>query len=372
MSPTTSRRTTPRSTPPHLRRRTLRMGDRQERTSGRKKESTNNFHFLRRKKYIRKKEEEGSSLRGAECGRWGSSCAATMADDLFSIKNEFYLGNYMGAINEAQSGDLELSTPADERDRDVIVRARAREPLRDTAARALTATARPVLALMYLVRPFRWPACCSFAADDNPPPHAGAWMRGVSAPDGLPRAPFDSLCAQIYRSYIALGQYDVVEDEVKEDRETALQAVKLLATFKSKPDMKDMVLMTLKEWLTDSSTGNNPTLQTVAGIVYLELGELEEAAKVLHSGTTLEMVSLQVQVYLRMARVDVAEKSLSLMARMGKFLAGGESSRPSVDVAKLRPDPRVRFLKPETLTPKALNPIPQTQNLRPQTLNPRP
>ena len=48
-----------------------------------------------------------------------------MADDLFSIKNEFYLGNYMGAINEAQSGDLELSTPADERDRDVIVRARA-------------------------------------------------------------------------------------------------------------------------------------------------------------------------------------------------------------------------------------------------------
>jgi hypothetical protein len=54
--------------------------------------------------------------------------------------------------------------------------------------------------------------------------------------------------------------------------------------------------MTLKEWLTDSSTGNNPTLQTVAGMVYLEIGELEEAAKVLHSGTTLEMVSLQVQV----------------------------------------------------------------------------
>ena len=46
-----------------------------------------------------------------------------MSDDLFSIKNEFYLGNYMGAINEAQSGDLELSTPNDERDRDVIVRA---------------------------------------------------------------------------------------------------------------------------------------------------------------------------------------------------------------------------------------------------------
>ena len=54
-------------------------------------------------------EEEGRAVLG------------TMADDLFSIKNEFYLGNFMGAINEAQSGDLELSTPADERDRDVMV-----------------------------------------------------------------------------------------------------------------------------------------------------------------------------------------------------------------------------------------------------------
>ena len=44
-----------------------------------------------------------------------------MSDDLFSIKNEFYLGNYQGAINEAQSDDLELSAPNDERDRDIIV-----------------------------------------------------------------------------------------------------------------------------------------------------------------------------------------------------------------------------------------------------------
>eukprot|EP00286_Rhodomonas_abbreviata_P023472 CAMPEP_0181310304 /NCGR_PEP_ID=MMETSP1101-20121128/12514_1 /TAXON_ID=46948 /ORGANISM="Rhodomonas abbreviata, Strain Caron Lab Isolate" /LENGTH=296 /DNA_ID=CAMNT_0023416923 /DNA_START=130 /DNA_END=1020 /DNA_ORIENTATION=+ len=163
-----------------------------------------------------------------------------MADDLFSIKNEFYLGNYQGAINEAQSADLELSSPNDERDRDVIV----------------------------------------------------------------------------YRSYIALGQYDVVQSEIGEDAQTALQAVKLLATYMSGEDMKEIAMVTLKEWLADPQSCNNPTLQLIAGTIYLDRGDLEEAAKVLHSGTTLEMVALQVQVYLKMARVDIAEKSHALMARM--------------------------------------------------------
>lgn len=163
-----------------------------------------------------------------------------MSDDLFSIKNEFYLGNFQGAINEAQASDLVLSSPADERDRDVIV----------------------------------------------------------------------------YRSYIALGQYDVVQSEIAANAPTALQAVKLLATYMQSKDSLEIVMLSLKEWLADSETANNPVLQLVAGIIYLDQGELEEAAKVLHAGTTLEMVSMQVQVYLKMARVDVAEKSAALMARM--------------------------------------------------------
>mmetsp|Transcript_24816 Transcript_24816/g.60917 ORF Transcript_24816/g.60917 Transcript_24816/m.60917 type:complete len:294 (-) Transcript_24816:244-1125(-) len=163
-----------------------------------------------------------------------------MSDDLFSIKNEFYLGNYQGAINEAQASDLVLNSQADERDRDVIV----------------------------------------------------------------------------YRSYIALGQCDVVQSEIGDSAPTALQAVKLLATYMQSKDLVETVMVNLKEWLADGETGNNPVLQLVAGIIYMDQGELEEAAKVLHAGTTLEMVALQVQVYLKMARVDVAEKSAALMARM--------------------------------------------------------
>ena len=44
--------------------------------------------------------------------------------------------------------------------------------------------------------------------------------------------------------------------------------------------MRDTVKANLTSWLSDSETGNNPTLQLVAGIIYMEEGDFEEAAKV--------------------------------------------------------------------------------------------
>jgi hypothetical protein len=86
--------------------------------------------------------------------------------------------------------------------------------------------------------------------------------------------------AQVYRSYIELGQHDVVQSEIGDDAPTALQAVKLLATYRSQKEMRDTVKANLTSWLSDSETGNNPTLQLVAGIIYMEEGDFEEAAKV--------------------------------------------------------------------------------------------
>lgn len=39
------------------------------------------------------------------------------------------------------------------------------------------------------------------------------------------------VCLQVYRSYIALGQYDVVQSEINDKAPTALQAVKALSTY---------------------------------------------------------------------------------------------------------------------------------------------
>ena len=95
----------------------------------------------------------------------------------------------------------------------------------------------------------------------------------------------------LYRSYIAMGNYGLVLAEIADDAPTALQAVKLLATYKSNPvhfapsdcstapmtpsltgpyeqDGKEMVMLTLKEWTNDPNTMNNPTLLLIAGIIF--------------------------------------------------------------------------------------------------------
>lgn len=70
---------------------------------------------------------------------------------------------------------------------------------------------------------------------------------------------------------------------------TALLSVKLLATYLSQPAQKDMVLMTLNDWLSDPNCGGDTTLKLIAGMIYLHQGEMKEALKVLSSRATLEL-----------------------------------------------------------------------------------
>jgi len=120
----------------------------------------------------------------------------------------------------------------------------------------------------------------------------------------------------LYRSYIAMGNYGLVLAEIADDAPTALQAVKLLATYKSNPDGKEMVMLTLKEWTNDPNTMNNPTLLLIAGIIFTCEGKLEDAIRNTHSGTTLEMLAMNVDIYIKMNRHDLAERESKLMQQM--------------------------------------------------------
>ena len=119
----------------------------------------------------------------------------------------------------------------------------------------------------------------------------------------------------VYRSYIALGQFNIVIDEIADDPSiaTSLQAVKLLARYLSQPQDKEMVLMTLNEWLTGPQTGNPSTLQLIAAIIYLHEDNTKDALRCIHLGATMEHLALTTQIYLQMNRPELAQKTVRSM-----------------------------------------------------------
>lgn len=117
----------------------------------------------------------------------------------------------------------------------------------------------------------------------------------------------------VYRSYIALGSYQLVINEINDSAATALQAVKILALYLGEKDKREETLSHLKEWLSDPAWASNPTLQLVGGTVYVHEQDYNEALKYTHGGQTLELCALNVQIYLKMFRNDHAEKQLKAM-----------------------------------------------------------
>ncbi|KAL3616780.1 hypothetical protein CASFOL_039174 [Castilleja foliolosa] len=117
----------------------------------------------------------------------------------------------------------------------------------------------------------------------------------------------------VYRSYIALGSYQLVINEIDSAAATPLQAVKLLALYLSSPANKEMAISSLNEWLADPAIGNNPILRLIAGIIFTHEQDYNEALKHTNAGGTMDLYALNVQIFLKMHRSDYAEKQLRVM-----------------------------------------------------------
>mmetsp|Transcript_35063 Transcript_35063/g.99403 ORF Transcript_35063/g.99403 Transcript_35063/m.99403 type:complete len:290 (-) Transcript_35063:171-1040(-) len=118
----------------------------------------------------------------------------------------------------------------------------------------------------------------------------------------------------VYRSYLGLGQFDIVLSEIGDDSCTALLAVKLLASYLSGRCDKETALSTIGDWLSDTASSANPMVSLVAGLIYVNEENYIDALKACHQGRSLEQMALCVQVYLKMDRIDQAEKQLRVMS----------------------------------------------------------
>uniref|UniRef100_A0ACD5UFE7 Uncharacterized protein n=1 Tax=Avena sativa TaxID=4498 RepID=A0ACD5UFE7_AVESA len=143
--------------------------------------------------------------------------------------------------------------------------------------------------------------------------YLGAYQSAINNSD-VPGLDADAAAERdviVFRSYIALGSYQLVISEIDSSAATSLQAVKLLALYLTGD--KEGAIASLKEWLSDSAIGSNPVLRLIAGIIFMHEQDYNEALKHTHTGGTLDLHALNVQIFLKMHRSDYADKQLKVM-----------------------------------------------------------
>lgn len=116
----------------------------------------------------------------------------------------------------------------------------------------------------------------------------------------------------VLRAQIALGQAKDVLDELKGEKEPALEAVAALAALSL--GKTDSAVQTAEKLA--ASAADNVTVQIVGGTVLQAAGKTEEALALLsqHQGS-LDAVALIVQIHLQQNRTDLAVKEVAAARR---------------------------------------------------------
>jgi len=135
----------------------------------------------------------------------------------------------------------------------------------------------------------------------------GYELQGLSVTDATERDCY------VYRSHIALGNHQLVIDEITDESPTALRAVKLLATYKSRPHEREQCVATCQEWLSDEALAANANVQLISALVFAAEDNLVEAMKCCHTSLSLELMGLMIHLLVKMDRPELAEKHLRSM-----------------------------------------------------------
>lgn len=118
-----------------------------------------------------------------------------------------------------------------------------------------------------------------------------------------------------YRALLGLKQYDKVISECSLTQSPGTKAIGLKAKYESPstPETeKPSILSELQTIVSDPSV--TASAQLIAAQTFLSHGEMtKEALQCVHLGTTMEQLALCVQIYLRMDRLDLANKTLGKM-----------------------------------------------------------
>ena len=128
----------------------------------------------------------------------------------------------------------------------------------------------------------------------------------------------------VARSHIGQGEHARVFASIRDDAPVPMQAVKVLAKLAGMAPgdgARASVLSSLDSLLSSVDGAGSgvsaaavPLVQAVAATAYIAEGAFERALKATRSESTLELLALSVQAYLRLDRPDLAEATVRKLA----------------------------------------------------------
>lgn len=117
-----------------------------------------------------------------------------------------------------------------------------------------------------------------------------------------------------YRALLETNPAEVFK-QIDDRASTGLQAVKLLGTFRgAAAEQKELAFETLREWLSDEMLRKDRSLLLLGSQMYFEDNNFKEAMRLVQSpGEDLEQWAMQVEIALKIDRLDLAAKACRAM-----------------------------------------------------------
>jgi coatomer subunit epsilon len=116
----------------------------------------------------------------------------------------------------------------------------------------------------------------------------------------------------MYRSYLATNRYRVVMDEISQSGGGDLLALRYFADYlMNKNKFADLIELIEKK--IQNSDEIHHVWKVIASIMYIHEHQLEEALRILNGSSDLECQAIQVYIFLRMSRLELAKKILTSM-----------------------------------------------------------
>ncbi|XP_070499728.1 coatomer subunit epsilon [Chironomus tepperi] len=117
----------------------------------------------------------------------------------------------------------------------------------------------------------------------------------------------------MYRSYLATNRFRIVLDEISPSNSGDLLSIRLFADYLMNKN-KFVDLIEIFEKKISGSDDIHVVWKVIASIMYIIENQLKEALRVLNGTTDLECQAIQIYVYLKMSRLDLAKKVLTAMS----------------------------------------------------------